>query len=72
MPRPKDDIDRGGAFKAILMLHDLHMKQELTPKKLQEIMINLIAAPLIVAGRPIIESRGKHVKHVLEVIPNVG
>lgn len=64
----KDDIDRGGAFKAILTLHALRQRGELTPKALEEIMVNLVAAPLIVAKRAIIPSRGLFVKNVIDVM----
>ncbi len=74
----KDDIDRGGAFKAILKLHALHLdandnvlSPEETSKKLQEIMVSLIAAPIIVAKRGIVDERIKFVRNVVAQIPDI-
>jgi hypothetical protein len=75
----KDDIDRGGAMKAILTFVHLYRtgkfgtnssKQELT-QALEDIMTNIIAAPLIVRKDEIIESRADYVKHVVAVLQRV-
>ncbi len=70
----KDDIDRGGAFKAILILHYLYLTGKLkdsTAESLQNIMVNIIAAPFIVKEQPIIDSRAMFIKHALEVLQRV-
>ncbi len=67
----KDDIDRGGAFKAILTLHYLYLSGNLTPASLENLMVNIIAAPFIVKGQPIIKSRVVFIKHALEVLKRV-
>lgn len=64
----KDDIDRGGAFKAILVLHHLHKTDNLNPQKLQELMVNVLAAPMIVKKQPIVPGRGKFIENVLQVV----
>jgi hypothetical protein len=68
----KDDIDRGSVFKAVLMLHYLHKRQELTPQKLEEIMVNLLAPALIVAKRAPVPHRSKFVRYIVDnIIPIV-
>ena len=75
----KDDIDRGGAFKAILKMHALHldenenphMSQETISQKLQEIMVNFIAAPIIVSKRGVVDHRVSYVRNVVSQIPNL-
>ncbi len=71
----KDDIDRGGAIKAIIVLLHLYKSgkfedgsEEELQKGLEAIMVNLIAAPLIVRKNEIIESRVNYFLNVVEVM----
>ncbi|MGR3973622.1 MAG: hypothetical protein QRY72_03520 [Candidatus Rhabdochlamydia sp.] len=64
----KDDIDRGGAFKAIFLLDHHYRQNTLSPSVLQEIMIKLIAAPLIVKKQQVVSSRASLVEAVLDVM----
>ncbi|CAM0116939.1 hypothetical protein [Rhabdochlamydiaceae symbiont of Dictyostelium giganteum] len=64
----KDDIDRGGAFKAALILDHHYRMGTLSSKTLQEVMVSIIAAPLIVKKQPIIESRAVLIKAVLDIM----
>lgn len=73
----KDDIDRGGAMKAVLVLLHLHKsglfakgrEQELS-QALENLMVNIIAAPLIVKKQAILEDRGLYIKQVIDVLKN--
>lgn len=71
----KDDIDRGGAMKAIITLLHLYRTRKFAPEAqgelhqaLENLMVNIIAAPLIVRKDEIIESRADYVKHVVHVL----
>ncbi len=71
----KDDIDRGGALKAIIVLLHLYRtgkfeaasKEELE-QALQELMVNIIAAPLIVKKQPILKNRAAYILHALNAL----
>jgi hypothetical protein len=64
----KDDKDRGGAFKAILTLDFLYRSNQLTPEKLDELMVNIMAAPLIITKDAMLGDRAILIKHVLDVM----
>lgn len=71
----KDDIDRGGALKAVIVLLHLYRtgkfaqasSQELE-QALEELMVNIIAAPLIVKKQPILKNRAAYIQHALNAI----
>lgn len=74
----KDDIDRGGAIKAVILLLHLYksgMFDESRKKDLdvalEAIMINLVAAPLIIRKDQIIESRANYVVNVIHLLKEV-
>lgn len=64
----KDDKDRGGAFKAILTLDFLYRSNQLDTENLNKLMVNLLAAPLIITKDAMLEDRAILIKHVLDVM----
>ncbi len=71
----KDDIDRGGVMKATLVLLHLYhtgkfadSSQEELSTALEQLMVNIVAAPLIVKKQAILHSRAILIQHVLDVL----
>ncbi len=64
----KDDIDRGGAFKAIFIVDHLYRTNQLTNEMLEQVMVHLIAAPLIVKKQAILPHRACFVQYVIDVL----
>ncbi|MGR3912162.1 MAG: hypothetical protein QRY71_02490 [Candidatus Rhabdochlamydia sp.] len=67
----KDDIDRGGAFKAALILDHHYRMGTLSSSTLQEVMVNIIAAPLIVKKQSIIKGRAVLIQAVLDIMKDL-
>jgi hypothetical protein len=71
----KDDIDRGGAMKAVIVLLHLHKtglfgqgREKELSQALEQLMVSIIAAPLLVKKQPILKNRASYIKSVIEVI----
>lgn len=71
----KDDKDRGGVMKAVIVLLHLYRtgkfkkgQEKQLAKALEELMANIVAIPLTITKDAIIESRCAYIKNVLNVL----
>jgi hypothetical protein len=71
----KDDKDRGGVMKAVIVLLHLYRagkfkkgQEKQLAKALEELMVNIVAIPLTITKDAIIESRCAYIKNVLNVL----